>query len=373
MSVKNAVERREQAPAKASPKAIAEQRIQGQLPTFTDVLPKDFDADRFMRLTLVAIKDNAKLLGCFATTTGTQALVLASIQAAALGLEPNTPLGDCWIQPRREKQGDQWIDSAELSISYRGLSKLALQHHDVAGIVADVVRDGDHFIHERGLHGDILEHRPGRQRGELTHAYAILRLRSGGADYVVLDRDDVERARASSGSADKASSPWQKHEATMWRKTAIKRLCTSTPYRTVALAQAVSVDERQLVLDGGTIISVDADEVPAELPQPAPAIDLAPTPPPAEDEAVRAVPADPETGELFAHDNIPWAWDGWDRDAWAAWGRDNRVQLPDVRHATRLQSWADVASAPDTVKERVYALARPAPDDEDLGADGEPF
>lgn len=259
MSVRNAVAEREgaQLPATVTPKAIAEQRIKAQLPTFSDVLPPDFDSNRFMTVTLTAIKSKPELLECFATKEGTASLVLACIQAASLGIEPDTPLGDAWLLPRNVKGDTGWHKEAELSLSYRGLSKLALAHPDVLQIVAGTVREGDHFEHYRGMDKDHLEHRPGSQRGDLTHAYAIMRLRNGATDYVVLDREDVERAKASSPGANGNSSPWRKHEAAQWQKTAVRRLCTSTPYRTVKLGRALEGDEQRLAAADGQIIAID--------------------------------------------------------------------------------------------------------------------
>lgn len=292
MSVRNAVEQREHTPAKVSLKAEATRAIQQTMPTLQDVLPKGFDAARWSQVVTVAIKSKPQLLECLGTKEGKESLLLACIQAAELGLEPDTPLGDAWLLPRRNKG----VMEAQLSVSYRGLAKLAMQHPDVAQVVSGTVREGDHFIAERGLLVDRFEHRPApsAQRGELTHAYAIIRLRGGGADWVVLDEGDIEKAREMSDSwkntTSRPYSPWTKHTAAQWEKTAIRRLCTSTPYRTVALAQAVDVDERRLALDGERIITLD------EVPEQAALTPVPPAPDAADADEDSWV--DPDTGEV---------------------------------------------------------------------------
>lgn len=381
-SVRDAVAKREaQVPAKVSPKQVAEQRIRGQLPTFSDVLPKDFDTDRFMRLTLVAIKDNEKLLRCFATPEGTQGLLLATIEAAMIGLDPNTPLEDAWIVPRRVKVGNNtWIDSAELQISYRGLSKLALRNAQVRKVSGEVIRQNDQLEYWDEAEGTHFVHRPAPlgQRGDIIGAWGRILLRDAPAELVVLDREAIDRARAASPSWQGGNnSPWHTDEASMARKTAIRSVCRRSPYQSVELARALVVDEHALAIKGEQIIAIE------EAPEPALAIggvvtreqatviDETPdgivipgTVPEyldtwAGDDVVAEPQVDPDTDELFAAAvdgeivDIPPLGALRTRDDWAAWARLTGVKVTEIKPLT---SWGDVANAPDDVRARIYAM-----------------
>src|SRR5204862_7934175 len=68
--------------------------------------------------------------------------------------------------------------------------------------------------------------------GALKATYAVAKLKSGETAWVVLSRRDVERHRDASQSFkfdEKGNSPWKKHEAAMWRKTAIHELAKWLP------------------------------------------------------------------------------------------------------------------------------------------------
>lgn len=61
-------------------------------------LPKVMTPERFTRITMSAIANNPQLAQCT-----TQSLLGAMMQAAQLGVEPNTPLGQAYLIPYRNK------------------------------------------------------------------------------------------------------------------------------------------------------------------------------------------------------------------------------------------------------------------------------
>ena len=73
------------------------------------VLPAGLAPDRFARLILTAVKSQPKLLLAFGTSQGRQSVLFAAMEAATVGLEPNTPLQHAWLVPRRGRraEGDQ--------------------------------------------------------------------------------------------------------------------------------------------------------------------------------------------------------------------------------------------------------------------------
>lgn len=211
--------------AQPSVAAVVRQAIEAQSSAFRTVLPRHVDPERFSRLTLAAVKASPELMRCFETPQGQTSVLIAAMQAAAVGLEPNTPTQDAWILPRR----NQNVWEAQLMIGYRGLLKLARRSGTIETIYAEVVHEGDEFTWSRGLDRDVLEHQPGLMAdGELTHAYAVARYKAGGYSFMVLNRAQVEARRALSESwrsqKGRQYSPWARWPEQMWRKTAIRSL-----------------------------------------------------------------------------------------------------------------------------------------------------
>jgi recombination protein RecT len=258
--------RNDTAPAttqQASTAAVVREAIERQAGAFAQVLPSVVDAGRFSRLVLTAIKSTPDLMRCFATTQGETSVLLAAMQCAALGLEPNTPTQEAWLLPRRNH--DVW--ECQLSIGYRGLLKLARRSGTIKTIFAEVVRANDTFSWSRGLEADELTHIPADEdRGELRYAYAVARYRDGGYSFEVLSKHQVEARRAMSDSWKSASarpySPWTKWTEQMWRKSAIRAL---VPYLDLSpeAERALATDERTLALTDDGVI----DTAPTTAPQ----------------------------------------------------------------------------------------------------------
>lgn len=270
MSVRAEVERVEEqragAPARVGPQQLVREAIQKQAKGFLDVLPKGTDPERFSRIVLTAVKSTPQLIECFATPQGELSVLLAAMQAAMVGIEPNTPTQEAWLLPRR-------VDGrmeCQLSISYRGEMKLARRSGTIKTIFAEVVYERDHFVWHRGLEDDVFEHKPGpgttEDRGELTHAYAVARFLNGGYAFVVLDRVEVEARRAKSDSwrntRSRPVSPWTTSPAAMWRKSAIHAL---RPYLDLdpLAARVLESDEQPLRLNEGVIEAAGATPRPA--------------------------------------------------------------------------------------------------------------
>jgi recombination protein RecT len=264
MTVRGAVAKRDAQPAQVSPATIVQDAIRRQSKAFKAVLPKTVDPDRFSRLVLSAVKAAPELVGCFSSPQGTTSVLLAAMQAAAIGLEPNTPTQEAWILPRKNKG----VWEAQLSIGYRGMMKLARRTGTIKTIYTEVVHEADHFEWAHGLESDVLEHRPfdgpDDQAGALTHAYAVARFTNGGYSFMVLNRSQVEKRRAMSDSwkNDKSRpySPWTKWTEAMWRKSAIRAL---VPYLDLSpeTERALHHDETPLRIDPDEeTIDIDWDD-----------------------------------------------------------------------------------------------------------------
>lgn len=246
-TVSEAVATREQTakPASVSLVEVATTIVDEQLPRFQAVLPRGFDETRFKNLTVAAVRRTPDLARCFATPRGRASLLIAAIQCASIGLEPNTPLREAALVPRKRKG----VDECQLIIEYRGLIKLALRSERVSTITAEVVHQRDHFVYRLGT-DPIIEHTPydgDDDPGPLRYTYCVTTLRDGATQFVVVPRRVVyaqHRARSDSYRSEKSRpySPWTTDEESMWRKTAVR------------------VAERFLPLSAETRIALDSDE-----------------------------------------------------------------------------------------------------------------
>ncbi len=199
-------------------------------------LPRHITPERMLRVCRTMLTTNPKLAAC------EPASIFASIvEASQLGLEPNSPLGHCYLIPFKNNKLHKTF--AQLQIGYKGLLDLARRSGDIKGIYAEVVYEKDQFIASLGTE-QALEHKPheGDDPGSLRAVYAVAHFHDGGCQFVVMWRRDVERIKKSSQTAGKPDSPWTKWEPEMWRKTALKRLCKTLP-QSIELARSVTNDD----------------------------------------------------------------------------------------------------------------------------------
>jgi phage RecT family recombinase len=271
VTVRTAIEKRDTAVAEVaerpSLRTLARMAIERQAVTLTRVMPQHLSPEKFEEITLAQIRSTPKLLRCFETPEGEVSLLFSVIQAAAAGLEIGGLSAEAYLIPyernTKDEQG-QWHKrwEARLQVSDRGVRDLARRDPRVKELVADVVREGDHFINRRTLDGDIFEHEVrGPSSRPLTHAYCLIRWRDGGARAVVLDADEILsiRDRYSEGYKadlklpdDKQTNMWLLRPARAWAKTAIHQ----------ARRELDLTPEVEAVLAGAT----GPTEVPAELP-----------------------------------------------------------------------------------------------------------
>jgi recombination protein RecT len=258
-------------PPKLSLATVAEEAIRENLPRFQAVLPRGWDKDRFQNLVVTAVKREPKLIRCFTTSAGRMSLLVAAMQCAAIGLEPNTPLKEAALVPRKNKQ----VDECQLMIEYRGLIKLARRSGELSTIDAEVVHEKDHFRYEKGLH-PVLEHRPydgDEDPGPLKYCYCVATFKDGGVQFVVVPRRVVyneHRAKSDSWRSETSRpySPWTVFEESMWRKTAVRVIEPFLPL-TAEARIGFDSDDRRFTISDDAIVPVEAtyDVSPPELPE----------------------------------------------------------------------------------------------------------
>ena len=253
----------------------------------TKALPSVITPERFTRIALTAVSSNPQLAKCTPMS-----FLGAMMQAAQLGLEPNTPLGQAYLIPYRNKGTLE----AQFQIGYKGLIDMAYRSGEITDISAHEVYENDVFEYEFGLHPQLI-HKPAlKNRGQVILYYAVFHTKSGGYGFEVMSVEDINEYKSKfSQSANSKYSPWTTNFDAMAKKTVLKRVLKYAPIKT-DFVRAVSTDETIK-----TNITENMDELPDET-----TIDMEDIQDePANNENPKNV--DMETGEILEKENQPTA------------------------------------------------------------------
>lgn len=184
-------------------------------------VPKHLNADRMARIAATEVRKNPALM-----RTEPTSFLGSVMQAAQLGLEPGSALGQAYLVP----YGNQ----CQLIIGYKGMIDLARRSGQVLSLNAYAVREGDDFNFQLGLKPDI-HHVPSleadRIKKPITYVYAVATLKGGGYQFEVMSRAEVEAVRAKA----KSKNIWNSYFEEMAKKTVIRRLFKYLPVSIEAL------------------------------------------------------------------------------------------------------------------------------------------
>lgn len=217
-----------------APKNDIKTLIKKMEPEIAKALPSVMTPERFTRIALSALSTNDKLANCTP-----KSFLGAMMTSAQLGMEVNTPLGQCYLIPYR----NNGVMEVQFQLGYKGLIDLAYRSGEVVTIQAQTVYENDEFEYEYGLEPK-LRHVPAKSdRGDPVYYYAVFRTKSGGYAFEVMSIDDVKAHRDAFSKAAKAGfSPWSTNFDEMAKKTVLKKVLKYAPMRT-DFAKAVSTDE----------------------------------------------------------------------------------------------------------------------------------
>lgn len=219
--------------AKKQPQTIKDY-INAMSGEIAKALPQVMTPERFTRIALSAVSNTPKLGNCTP-----QSFLGAMMNAAQLGLEPNTPLGQAYLIPfENRKKG---VTECQFQIGYKGLIDLAYRSGEVKMIDAQTVYENDEFEYELGI-DPVLKHKPARtNRGNPIYFYATFKLTNGGQGFHVMSIEDV-REHAKKYSKTYNNGPWQTNFEEMAKKTVLKKLLKYAPLKTEFVKQ-VTQDE----------------------------------------------------------------------------------------------------------------------------------
>lgn len=207
--------------------------IRAMEPEIKKALPSVMTPERFTRMALSALNTNPKLCEC-----SQMSFLAALMNAAQLGLEPNTSLGQAYLIPYKNKG----VLECQFQIGYKGLIDLVYRNEMVQTIQAHCVYENDEFEYELGLNPKLV-HKPAlKDRGEIILFYAMFRLQNGGCGFEVMSKEDVDQyAKTYSQGIHSSYSPWNTNYEEMAKKTVIKRVLKYAPLKTDFI-RAMTVD-----------------------------------------------------------------------------------------------------------------------------------
>jgi len=234
-------------------------------------VPKHFNSERLLRTMVQAVQKTPKL-----ADVNPMSMLGACITLAALGLEPNTPLGHAHLIPFEVKkfnpstrQREHVRTDVQVIIGYPGYLDLIYRGDKVKDVHCDVfwpdeVASGA-FSYEYGSNKH-LKHKPsGKPRApgeEPAGAYMYATLHNGGEEFTVMSLADLHAIRARSQGFQAAmyaiddckrnnkdpakdkrytEAPWIKDFIAMYKKTALRAGQKWLP-KSVELAAALTID-----------------------------------------------------------------------------------------------------------------------------------
>ena len=165
--------------------------------------------------------------------------IASLLNSAQLGLEPNTPLGQAYLIPYKNKGQME----CQFQIGYKGLIDLAYRNGQMQTIQAQAVYENDLFEYEYGLEPKLV-HKPAySDRGEITYFYGLFKTVNGGFGFSVMSKADMDNyARTYSKAFASDYSPWKTSYEEMAKKTVIKQALKYAPIKT-DFQRALSTDE----------------------------------------------------------------------------------------------------------------------------------
>lgn len=221
------------------------------------LLPDNMPPERFARIVLTAAQSSPAL----ANPAMRGSLMMAVLNCAALGLEPNTPIHEAVIIPRG--------NDAVLQIEYRGILELARQSGQVRNLTAATVRKGDKFAYTLGDMPSLV-HEPVFPPSSEPYAYYACARVNGDLYLEVMTREEVEAHRDRYSDAynkavreGKTNTPWIERFNRMAEKTMLHQLERWLPKRVrlaIQVDQAYASGGRAEVMESGEIRLISAEE-----------------------------------------------------------------------------------------------------------------
>ena len=186
-----------------------------------NALPANITPERMMRIALTALSKDAKL-----ANSTPESFMGALLTSAQLGLECNTPLGQAYLIPFRNKG----VLETQFQLGYQGLIDLCYRTGQYKKIVARIVYEGDDFDYSYGLEEKLI-HRPREKTDKPIYVYGLYELKNGASAFEVMSWEAVmNHAKKYSQSVKNGyTSPWTTDPESMAKKTVLKKVLKYAP------------------------------------------------------------------------------------------------------------------------------------------------
>jgi recombination protein RecT len=206
-------------------------------PEFKKALPKHIKTEKFTRVLMTAVSANPQLVEADRTS-----LFAACMKLAQIGLMPDGK--EAAIVTFRSKTG---VQAKEMPMT-QGLLKLVRNSGELASLSPQVVYKADEFAYWIDENGEHFKHVPTltTDRGEMTHAYAMAKLKDGSIYLEVMSKEEIDKVRAVSRTKD--GGPWVDWYTEMAKKTVVRRLTKRLPLST-DIEDIIKADDELYDLD----------------------------------------------------------------------------------------------------------------------------
>lgn len=215
-------------------------------------LPKSagIDVDRFVRSAISDFRLNPALQEC-----SVPSVLGFYMQAAMLGLEPSSMLGQCYPVPFYNKNTD--TKECQFIAGYRGLLSIARRSGEIAKVEPHVVYEKDQFEITYGLHSDLV-HVPflGENPGNILGAYCVITFQNGMQQYEFMPKHKIDQHRKRSKGSN--YGPWSTDYEEMAKKTVFRSMFKWLPI-SVEMGAAMRADE--------SVVRFSPTSTPAENPE----------------------------------------------------------------------------------------------------------
>ncbi|HDM8140675.1 TPA: recombinase RecT [Vibrio harveyi] len=192
-----------------------------------NLLPETITPERFLHTAAIAIASNPDLQDADKTS-----VVLSLSAAARDGLICDNKEAALVIynENKGTYQQPRWTKVAKYMPMIDGVVKMATKSKGVLSIRAKAVYENDEFDYWMDEDGEHLRYKPVfSAKGDFKLAFCVVKMANGETIIEVMAKDDVDRARSSSKSGDKASSPWVKFYDRMAVKSVSRRVLNRVP------------------------------------------------------------------------------------------------------------------------------------------------
>lgn len=214
------------------PQTALGRTLQDALPELRAVAPKYCNVDRLVALAIELKMRSPLLAQCTEVS-----VVNFCKKCAEMGVD-RVGAGGMWPVPFRRKEGGYEIVPMP---DWRALIEKAKKAKAIRHATAEVVNEGDGFTYERGMSPSLI-HRPGidGKRGPLIAVYCVYTLPDGTKDFVVMDRGEIDKVRASSKAA--TAGPWVDWFDEMAKKTVVRRAMKLFEGASIELTAMIEAD-----------------------------------------------------------------------------------------------------------------------------------